>query len=54
MATGSADRSRCMDVREIRNDRPSPAPSEVSVEYGGGAEAPERVVINITVQARPV
>jgi hypothetical protein len=31
------------------------APSESSAEYaGGGGEVPERVTINITVQARPV
>ena len=32
----------------------APAPSVASVAYEGGGAVPERVVINITVQARPV
>ena len=30
------------------------APSESSTEYAGGGQVPERVTVNITVQARPV
>jgi hypothetical protein len=30
------------------------APSKSSAEYAGGGQVPERVTINITVQARPV
>ena len=30
------------------------APSESSAEYADGGQVPERMVINITVQARPV